>query len=153
MLASACFLIKDHNWSFFDKFLGLLLIFVLSADSTQQAFDTESTCLVVTEYLFGALLLQILPCFQFDFAHCLWTFTGKLSSLFLYPGMSLECRPHHHPTGLDFLQCSVLYYLSFLFPKDRQAQVIWFSNCHLSITSLLVTLLWCYMVWWWQFLE
>ena len=32
----------------FVKFVGLLLLFVLSGDSTQQAYDTESICLVVT---------------------------------------------------------------------------------------------------------
>lgn len=41
--------IDDHILSFFAKLLGVLLLFVLSADSTQQTFDTESTGLVMTE--------------------------------------------------------------------------------------------------------
>lgn len=37
-----------HSTFFFVKFVGLLLLFVLFADSTQQVYDTESICLVVT---------------------------------------------------------------------------------------------------------
>lgn len=42
-LASAHSAIDDHISSFFAKFLRLVL-FVLSTDSTQQTFATESTC-------------------------------------------------------------------------------------------------------------
>lgn len=47
-LASACFVVNGHISSFLDKFLGLLLIFILSADSPQWACNAESTCVVVT---------------------------------------------------------------------------------------------------------
>lgn len=82
MLASARFVIKDHILSFFDKFLGPLLKFVLSADSTQQDFDTESTRLVVTEddllgpyyyrsYLVSSLILHnALEPLQASHHHC-----------------------------------------------------------------------------------